>query len=91
MTEEEMAAVFALRHVRARIVRIIDTRDSRGAEIADRYLGQAIVFIAQATMIGYDVRFAAVLYGEHDTESLRPRLCAALGQVRKGTDRRVTD
>ncbi|BAB48045.1 hypothetical protein [Mesorhizobium japonicum] len=78
MTDDEMKAVFALRHVRARIMGVVDAREHKGAQIEDRYLGQAIAFIAQAPMDGFDVRAAVVLYGERGNESLRAQDCAQL-------------
>ncbi|ESY42554.1 hypothetical protein X747_12425 [Mesorhizobium sp. LNJC384A00] len=78
MTEDEMKAVFDLRHVRARVMGVFDTKQQKDVPIEDRFLGHAIAFVALAPMDGFDVRASAVIFGEQGTESLRAKDCAQL-------------
>jgi hypothetical protein len=79
-----MAAVLAARNEDARILGVFDVTNKTDAAIERRRLGEAIQFVANAPILGYDVRAAVVMYGEPGTPSLRvgdcERLWARYGQ-----------
>jgi hypothetical protein len=73
-----MAAALAARNQDADISGVFDITNKTGVAIGSRRLGEAIQFIANAPIVGYDVRAAMVMYGEHGTPNLRARDCACL-------------
>ncbi|WP_292341702.1 hypothetical protein [Mesorhizobium sp.] len=78
MTEEAMAAALAARNEEAQILGIVDTTTGSEATIDSRRLGEAIQFVANASILGYDVRAAMVFYGGLRLHSLRSRDCEQL-------------
>ena len=77
-TEEAMAAALAARNEDAEILGVFDMTNNANAAIECRRLGEAIQFVANAPILGYDVRAAMVIYGEPGTPSLRVRDCERL-------------
>jgi hypothetical protein len=77
-TEESMAAALAARREDAEILGVYDITNKTNAAIECRRLGEAIQFVANAPILGYDVRGAMVMYGEPGTPSLRVRDCERL-------------
>lgn len=71
-------AVLAARNVDAEILGVIDLTNNAEAQIGTISLGQAIQFVANASVLGYDVRAAMVRYGELGTPSLRVGDCEQL-------------
>lgn len=78
MGEEAMAAALAARNENAQILGVFDITNKTDAAIDTRRLGEAIQFVANAPILGYNVRAAMVLYGEPRTPSLRARDCEQL-------------
>lgn len=78
MTEEAMAAALAARNSVAQIIGVLDCTTKSDAAIDRCPLGEAIRFVANASILGYDVRAAMVIYGERGTPSLRARDCEQL-------------
>jgi len=72
------AAVLAARHADAEILGVRDLNNSTEAKIGVTRLGEAIQFVANASVLGYDVRAAMVFYGEPGTPSLRTKDCEKL-------------
>ncbi|TPL05917.1 hypothetical protein FJ938_14515 [Mesorhizobium sp. B2-4-14] len=72
------SAVLAGRGVAAEIFGVIDLTGKIETRIGAISLGQAIQFVANASVLGYDVRGAIVLYGEQGTPSLRAWDCERL-------------
>lgn len=72
------ATVLAARGGGAEIFGVVDLTDKTEAKIGGISLGMAIQFVANATVLGYDVRSAMVFYGEPGTPSLRARDCDRL-------------
>ncbi|BCM21101.1 hypothetical protein [Mesorhizobium sp. J8] len=64
-------AVLAGRSANAEIFGVIDLTSKIEARIGGISLGRAIQFVANASVLGYDVRGAIILYGERGTPSLR--------------------
>jgi len=64
-------AVLAGRGENAEIFGVIDLTSRIETRIGAISLGRAIQFVANASVLGYDVRGAMVLYGEPGTPSLR--------------------
>ncbi|TIU70957.1 MAG: hypothetical protein E5W15_13520, partial [Mesorhizobium sp.] len=62
----------------AEIFGVIDRTSKIEARIGATSLGRAIQFVANASVLGYDVRGAMVLYGEPGTPSLRMWDCEHL-------------
>ena len=84
-TEEAMAAALAARNEDAQILGVFDITNKIDAAIDCRRLGEAIQFVANAAILGYEVRAAVVMYGDPGTPSLRvvdcERLWARYGQA----------
>ncbi|AZO47720.1 MAG: hypothetical protein EOS58_27075 [Mesorhizobium sp.] len=78
MTEEAMAAVLAVRNTAAEILGVVDSANKTDAAVDVRRLGEAVQFLANAPILGYDVRAAMVLYGDLGTPTLRARDCEQL-------------
>jgi len=78
MTEDAMAAVLAVRNKEAEIVGVVDSANRTDAAVDIRRLGEAIHFLANAPILGYDVRAAMVVYGDLGTSTLRARDCEQL-------------
>lgn len=70
--------VLAGRAAEAEIFGLIDLTSKNEARIGAISLGRAIQFVANASVLGYDVRGAMVLYGEPGTPSLRAWDCEHL-------------
>ncbi|UVK45691.1 hypothetical protein BPNPMPFG_001251 [Mesorhizobium sp. AR07] len=70
--------VLAGRSGNAEIFGVVDLNDKTEAQIGPINLGMAIQFVANASVLGYDVRSAMVFYGEPGTPSLRARDCERL-------------
>lgn len=64
-------AVLAGRNANAEIFGVIDLTCRNETRIGAISLGRAIQFVANASVLGYDVRNAMVLYGDPGTPSLR--------------------
>ncbi|PZV35350.1 hypothetical protein B5V02_27600 [Mesorhizobium kowhaii] len=77
-TEEAMAAALTARNEDAQILGVFDITNKTVAGIDSRRLGEAIQFVANAAILGYDVRAAVVMYGEPGTPSLRVTDCERL-------------
>ncbi len=71
-------AVLAGRGKDAEIFGVIDLSSKTETRISAIGLGRAIQFVANASVLGYDVRGAMVLYGESGTPSLRVWDCERL-------------
>jgi hypothetical protein len=69
------AAVLAARNVDAEILGVRDLNNNSEVKIDAARLGEAIQFVANASVLGYDVRAAMVFYGEPGTPSLRAKDC----------------
>jgi hypothetical protein len=78
MDEEKMAAALAARNQEANISGVFDITSKTDAAIGSRCLGEAIQFVANAPIVGYDVRAAMVRYGAFGNPSLRATDCARL-------------
>lgn len=78
MTEDAMAAVLAVRNTAAEILGVVDSANKTDAAVDVRRLGEAVQFLANAPVLGYDVRAAMVLYGDLGTPTLRARDCEQL-------------
>ncbi|TIW52297.1 MAG: hypothetical protein E5V54_30820 [Mesorhizobium sp.] len=65
------SALLAGRAADAEIFGVIDLTSKIEARIGAISLGRAIQFVANASVLGYDIRGAMVLYGEPGTPSLR--------------------
>ena len=72
------SAVLAGRGTAAEIYGVVDLTSKIETRIGAISLGQAIQFVANASVLGYDVRGAIVLYGERGTPSLRTWDCERL-------------
>ena len=73
--------VLAKRSGNAEIRGVIDLTSNTEAHIGTITLGAAIQFVANASVLGYDVRSAMVFYGEPGTPSLRTKDCERLWAV----------
>jgi hypothetical protein len=73
-----VAAVLAARNEDAEILGVLDLANRTDAKIEAVCLGEAIQFVANATVLGFDVRAAMVFYGEPGTPSLRVKDCEEL-------------
>ncbi|MDG4878736.1 hypothetical protein P9273_27025 [Mesorhizobium sp. WSM4935] len=71
-------AVLAGRGAGAEVFGVVDLNSKIETRISAISLGQAIQFVANASVLGYDVRGAMVLYGEPGTPSLRVWDCEHL-------------
>ena len=78
INEQAMVAALEARHQEAQITGVLDITNKANAPIDSRRLGEAIRFVANAAIVGYDVRAARVMYGKTGTPSLRARDCAIL-------------
>jgi hypothetical protein len=76
--EEAMAAALEARNQEAQILGVLDITNKANVPIDSCRLGEAIRFVANAPIVGYDVRAAMVMYGETGTPSLRAGDCAIL-------------
>ncbi|TPN37920.1 hypothetical protein FKO01_06650 [Mesorhizobium sp. B2-3-3] len=70
--------VLAGRSGNAEIVGVVDLTNKTESRPIPSNLGMAIQFVANASVLGYDVRSAMVFYGEPGTPSLRARDCDRL-------------
>ena len=70
--------IMAAKNGNAEIFGVIDLTNKTEARIGGINLGMAIQFVANASVLGYDVRSAMVFYGEPGTPSLRARDCERL-------------
>ena len=68
-------SVLAARGANAEILGVVDLTNKTEAQIGATSLGMAIQFVANASVLGYDVRKAMVFYGDPGTPSLRARDC----------------
>ncbi|MEZ2330649.1 hypothetical protein AB6802_13070 [Mesorhizobium sp. RCC_202] len=74
-----MAAVLAARNRDAQIIGVVDqTSTTTDPAFESCRLGEAIQFVANASILGYDVRSAIVLSEESGTPNLRLRECDQL-------------
>ena len=64
MNNATSASVFAARGVDAEILGVVDLTNKTEAQIGPTSLGMAIQFVANASVLGYDVRKAMVFYGD---------------------------
>ncbi|RWL94320.1 MAG: hypothetical protein EOR68_22385 [Mesorhizobium sp.] len=71
-------AVLTGRGAEAEIFGVIDLTSKIEIRIGPTSLGRAIQFVANASVLGYDVRRAMVLYGEPGNPSLRVWDCEHL-------------
>ena len=71
-------AVLAGKGANADVFGVIDLTSKLETRIGAISLGHAIQFVANASVLGYDVRSAMVLYGEPRTPSLRVWDCERL-------------
>ncbi|RWC87660.1 MAG: hypothetical protein EOS72_20665 [Mesorhizobium sp.] len=71
-------AVLTGRDAAAEIFGVIDLSSKLETRINVISLGRAIQFVANASVLGYDVRRAMVMYGERGTPSLRAWECEHL-------------
>jgi hypothetical protein len=71
-------AVLAGRSANAEVFGVIDLTNKTEAKIGAISLGMAIQFVANASVLGYDVRNAMIFYGEPGTPSLRAKECERL-------------
>ena len=70
--------IMAAKNGNAEIFGVIDLTNKTEARISGINLGMAIQFVANASVLCYDVRSAMVFYGEPGTPSLRARDCERL-------------
>ncbi|WP_348628246.1 hypothetical protein [Mesorhizobium sp. M4A.F.Ca.ET.050.02.1.1] len=87
MTEEAMAAVLAVRNTAAEILGVVDSANKTDAAVDVRRLGEAVQFLANAPILGYDVRGHGFVRRPRDANASRQRLRAVVGQIRKGPAR----
>ena len=78
LDDARSTAVLAGRGTDAEIFGVIDLSSKAETRIGAISLGRAIQFVANASVLGYDVRSAMVLYGESRTPSLRVWDCERL-------------
>lgn len=71
-------AVLAARNNDAEILGVLDLTNQKEAKFGATHLGDAIQFVANASVLGYDVHAAMVFYGEPGTPSLRAKDCEQL-------------
>ena len=71
--------ILAGRSGNSEIFGLVDLNDKAEAQISPVNLGMAIQFVANASVLGYDVRSAMVFYGGPGTPSLRARDCERSG------------
>jgi hypothetical protein len=73
-----VATVLPARNTDAEILGVLDLTNKTEAKFGVTSLGNAIQFVANASVLGYDVRAAMVFYGEPGTPSLRAKDCEQL-------------
>ncbi|MER9396240.1 MULTISPECIES: hypothetical protein [unclassified Mesorhizobium] len=71
-------AVLAGRSANAEVFGVVDLTNKAEVDIGITSLGRAIQFVANASVLGYDIRGAMVFYGSPGTPSLRARECERL-------------
>ncbi|MER8860191.1 MULTISPECIES: hypothetical protein [unclassified Mesorhizobium] len=71
-------AVLAGRSANAEVFGVVDLTNKAEVDIGITSLGRAIQFVANASVLGYDIRGAMVFYGAPGTRSLRARECERL-------------
>ncbi|MEI9417450.1 hypothetical protein [Mesorhizobium sp. Cs1321R2N1] len=71
LDDARATAVLAGRAADAEIFGVVDLTSKIETRIGAISLGRAIQFVANASVLGYDVRGAIVLYSEPGTPSLR--------------------
>lgn len=72
------AAVLAGRYAGAEVFGVLDLSNRSDVLLGAISLGRAIQFVANASVLGYDVHRAMVFYGEPGTPSLRKWDCERL-------------
>ncbi|MER9348840.1 hypothetical protein [Mesorhizobium sp. M0227] len=72
-------AVLAGRGVNAEVFGVVDLSTKTEAKIGPITLGMAIQLVANASVLGYDVRGAMIFYGEPGTPSLGQESANACG------------
>ncbi|MER9567257.1 hypothetical protein [Mesorhizobium sp. M0571] len=89
--EKVMAAALAARNQEADIRGVFDITNKTDAAIGPRRLGEAIHFVANAPIVGYDVHAAVIMYGPLGTPQPQSnRLRTAVGEVWRGPAATVT-
>lgn len=78
MTEDAMAAVLAVRNKEAQIRGVVDSANKADATVDVHCVGEAVQLVANAPILGFDVRAAVVTYGDLGTPTLRARDCEQL-------------
>ncbi|MER8380201.1 MULTISPECIES: hypothetical protein [unclassified Mesorhizobium] len=78
MHEQVMEAALAARNQEVDICGVFDITNKTDAPIGSRRLGEAIHFVANAPIVGYDVHAAVIRYGPLGTPSLRATDCTQL-------------
>ncbi|WP_301004584.1 hypothetical protein, partial [Mesorhizobium sp.] len=78
VTSATSDAILEARNTDAEILGVVDLANKTDAKIGTMRLGQAIQFVANASVLGYGVRGAMVFYGKAGTPSLRARECEQL-------------
>ena len=73
-----VCSVLAARNNEAEIISVIDLASKTEVKLGTTRLGDAIQFVANAEVLGYDVRAAMVFYGKPGTPSLRANDCEQL-------------
>jgi hypothetical protein len=73
-----VGAVLAARNNDAEILGVLDLTNKTEAKFGATRLGDAIQFVANGSVLGYDVHAAMVFYGEPGTPSLRAKDCEQL-------------
>ncbi|MBZ9739731.1 MULTISPECIES: hypothetical protein [unclassified Mesorhizobium] len=78
MSDEAMAAVLASREDEVQVLGVFDAVNKKEAALELRSLGEAVQFIANASVLGYDVRAAMIFFGPRERPSLRVQHCEQL-------------
>lgn len=73
-----MVAVLAVRNKEAQVLGVVDSTNKADAAVDVCSLGEAVQFVANAPILGYDVRAAIVVFGDLGTPTLRARDCEQL-------------
>ncbi|UCI32998.1 hypothetical protein [Mesorhizobium sp. B4-1-4] len=78
MSDEAMAAVLASRDDEVQVLGVFDAANKKEASLELRRLGEAVHFLANASVLGYDVRSAIIFHGVAGAPSLRAKQCEQL-------------
>ncbi|MBZ9798399.1 hypothetical protein [Mesorhizobium sp. ES1-4] len=76
MSDEAMAAVLASRDDEVQVLGVFDAANKKEASVELRRLGEAVHFIANASVLGYDVRSAIIFHA--GAPILRAKQCEQL-------------